>query len=119
MKLLTEPANYLEAILDCHTQGAVLVTVHSQEEQDTIHGLTGSKGAWIGLTDFLDEGTFSWVDQETKAIYRNWKDGAPEDKNSNQHCTWIMSDGKWNSQPCKEEKQYVCQKPLVKVIVGE
>merc|ERR1719481_129998 len=61
-KVVTGPANYLGAITGCIAEGATLATIESQAEQDGVYALTGSAGAWIGYADFLDEGTFSWVD---------------------------------------------------------
>ena len=43
------------------SQGAELATISSQAQQDAVFSLTGATGAWLGLTDFLNEGTFSWV----------------------------------------------------------
>eukprot|EP00091_Calanus_sinicus_P007701 TRINITY_DN188_c0_g1_i2.p1 TRINITY_DN188_c0_g1~~TRINITY_DN188_c0_g1_i2.p1 ORF type:complete len:169 (-),score=42.62 TRINITY_DN188_c0_g1_i2:311-817(-) len=61
VKVVAGPANYLDAITGCIAEGATLATIDSQAEQDAVYALTGTTGAWIGLTDFLDEGTFSWV----------------------------------------------------------
>merc|ERR1711915_770113 len=70
MKVVAGPSNYLDA-------------------------LTGSTGAWIGFADFLDEGTFSWVDG-TAASFTNWRNNQPNNGNNNQHCTWIRPDGFWD-----------------------
>ena len=104
------PANYLSAITDCQRRGGSLVTVQSQQEQDALYALTGSTGAWIGLTDFLDEGQFSWVDG-SPLDFTNFRAGQPNNANSNQHCTWIRPDGLWDDITCKKQEQYVCQKP--------
>ena len=56
VRVFPGPANYLAAITSCTQAGAVLATINSQAEQDAVFALTGSAGAWIGLTDFLDEG---------------------------------------------------------------
>ena len=104
------PANYLSAITDCQRRGGSLVTVQSQQEQDALYALTGSTGAWIGLTDFLDEGQFSWVDG-SPLTFTNFRAGQPNNANSNQHCTWIRPDGLWDDITCKKQEQYVCQKP--------
>ena len=56
VRVFPGPANYLAALTGCTQAGAVLATINSQAEQDAVFALTGSAGAWIGLTDFLDEG---------------------------------------------------------------
>merc|ERR1739844_195958 len=108
-KVVTGPVNYLDAITGCIAEGAKLATIESQIEQDAVYALTGSTGAWIGLTDFLDEGVFSWVDK-TFVSYNNWKNNQPNNGNNNQHCVWIRPDGEWDDITCKKTEAYVCQK---------
>merc|ERR1719367_433082 len=69
----------------------------------------GSTGGWIGFTDFLNEGTFAWVD-ESVVSYTNWRSGQPNNGNNNQHCTQIRPDGDWDDVICDKNQQYVCQK---------
>ena len=75
---------YLDAITGCIAEGATLATIESQAEQDAVYALTGSTGAWIGFADFLDEGTFSWVDG-TAASFTNWRNNQPNNGNNNQN----------------------------------
>ena len=109
MKVMTEPANYLTALTTCISMGANLASIESQAEQDAVFALTGSSGAWLGLTDFLDEGVFSWVDGADVG-YTNWREGQPNNVNNNQHCAWIRGDGGWDDVTCKRSEAYVCQK---------
>ena len=58
--------------------------------------LTDPDGAYIGLTDFLNEGTFAWVDGtavcekiDFQMGFTNWYFNAPNNGNDNQHCVWI------------------------------
>ena len=107
--MMAGPANYLTAILECEREGGALARVESQEEQEALYALTGSAGAWIGLTDFVDEGNFSWVDG-TSVTFTNFRTGQPNNGNSNQHCTWIRPDGMWDDVTCKRQESFVCQK---------
>jgi len=84
MKVVAGPSNYLDAITGCIAEGATLATIESQAEQDAVYALTGSTGAWIGFADFLDEGTFSWVDG-TAASFSNWRNNQPNNGNNNQN----------------------------------
>ena len=43
-----------------------------------------SKGVWIGLQDFLKEGTFSWADGTALGSYTNWRSSQPDNKGSSQ-----------------------------------
>jgi len=110
-KVVTSSANYLQAILGCVASGATLATVSSQTEQDAVFALTGATGAWIGLTDFLNEGTFSWVDGSA-VTYTNWRQQPlqPNNGNNNQHCTQVRPDGDWDDVICDKNQPYVCQK---------
>jgi len=109
LKLVTSSSNYLQAILGCVSMGSTLVSIQSQAEQDAVFALTGSTGGWIGFTDFLNEGTFAWVD-ESVVSYTNWRSGQPNNGNNNQHCTQIRPDGDWDDVICDKNQQYVCQK---------
>ena len=96
-----------------HLQTTVsLASVHSQEAQDVIHALTGSAGAWIGLTDFLDGE--KWLDGSA-VKFTSWRGGEPNNLLSNQHCVWVRPGGEWDDIACKEQKHYVCQKPIIRV----
>jgi len=108
VKVVAGPASYLDAITGCIAEGATLATIDSQAEQDAVYALTGTTGAWIGLTDFLDEGTFSWVDG-TAVSFTNWRNNQPNNGNNNQHCAWIRPDGEWDDVTCKKTQAYVCQ----------
>jgi len=112
-KVNTGPVNYLTALTSCIADGATLASVETEEEYNTVYSLTGSTGAWIGLTDFLDEGNFSWIDgavYDPTTSYTNWMNNQPNNANTNQHCVWIRPDGRWDDITCKKSEAYVCQK---------
>ena len=81
--MVSSSANYLQAILGCVTLGASLATVSTQAEQGAVFALTGAFGAWIGLTDFLNESIFSWVD-ESPLTFINWRVNQPNNGNKYQ-----------------------------------
>merc|ERR1712236_31545 len=110
-KVVAGPANYIAAITGCVAEGATLATIQSQAEQDGVYALTGDTGAWIGLADVLDEGTFSWVDGAAVS-YTNWRPNQPNNGGGNQHCAWIRPDGGWDDVVCGKTNAYVCQKAI-------
>ncbi|XP_052716898.1 C-type lectin domain family 4 member E-like [Crassostrea angulata] len=66
---------------DCASKGGTLVVVNNMEEQLFLMSALGSfsfhgQGVWIGLTDQLQEGKFSWVSGEP-ATFTYWAAGQP------------------------------------------
>merc|ERR1712215_277152 len=110
-KVVAGSANYIAAITGCVAEGATLATIQSQAEQDGVYALTGGTGAWIGLADVLEEGTFSWVDGAAVS-YTNWRPNQPNNGGGNQHCAWIRPDGGWDDVVCGKTNAYVCQKAI-------
>jgi len=107
------PVNYLTALTSCISIGAKLASLETEAEHNAVYALTVSTGAWLGLTDFLDEGIFSWVDGavfDSATSYNNWMNNQPNNANTNQHCVWIRPDGRWDDITCKKTEAYVCQK---------
>ena len=78
-------------------------------EQEIVYSMAGSTGAWLGLTDFLDEGVFSWVDG-TAVGFTNWVDGPPRHGGHSQHCVWMTGSGVWDDIACKESRYFICQR---------
>uniref|UniRef100_A0AAZ3RS14 C-type lectin domain-containing protein n=1 Tax=Oncorhynchus tshawytscha TaxID=74940 RepID=A0AAZ3RS14_ONCTS len=64
--LSTVTKTWKESREDCRERGADLVIVNSDMEQQFLLGL--NKGAWIGLTDSVTEGTWRWVDDTPLTI---------------------------------------------------
>ena len=120
---------WLDAVEGCKTEGAVLASVSSADEQTqmpvkqiTVDSLANamdlfqlqsmmtSNGAWIGLSDILQEGTFSWRDG-SELSYTNWKTSNPNNANDEQHCVWARGDdGTWDDIVCRRTEEYICQK---------
>ena len=72
--------------------------------------MMSSNGAWIGLSDILQEGTFSWRDG-SELSYTNWKTNNPNNANAEQHCVWARGDdGTWDDIVCRRTEEYICQK---------
>ena len=75
-----------------------------------LQSMMSSNGAWIGLSDILQEGTFSWRDG-SELTYTNWKTSNPNNANDEQHCVWARGDdGTWDDIVCRRTEEYICQK---------
>ena len=72
--------------------------------------MMSSDGAWIGLSDVLQEGTFAWRDG-SELTYTNWKTSNPNNAGGEQHCVWARNDGQgWDDIVCRRTEEYICQK---------
>ncbi len=57
-------------------EGAHLVTIDDQAEQDFVYSRFGDAARWIGLSDAETEGTYVWADG-TPFSYNHWASGYP------------------------------------------
>ncbi|KAM9398931.1 CD209 antigen-like protein C isoform 2-T2 [Salvelinus alpinus] len=114
--LSTETKTWEESREDCLERGADLVIINSDMEQFLI-GL--NKGAWIGLTDSVSEGTWRWVDS-TPLTISYWHSQQPDNgrddpKNGEEDCvelnteTWPPAKA-WNDQSCLDNRHWICEK---------
>ncbi|XP_042349929.1 C-type lectin domain family 4 member M-like isoform X2 [Plectropomus leopardus] len=98
----------------CFKEGADLVVIDNREEQEFINGvLKSDENAWIGLTDSLEEGTWTWVDG-TPVTTTYWQPGQPNSFNGNQDCGEIVQKsagvGQWNDDGCFSNQKWICEK---------
>ncbi|XP_040903323.1 C-type lectin domain family 4 member M-like isoform X2 [Toxotes jaculatrix] len=105
--------NWTVSRKDCIARGADLVIIDSRDEQVFVNGLLGvSQNAWIGLTDSLQEGTWTWVDG-TPLTMDFWQPRQPNNFSGNQDCGEIVqkpSVGEWNDDGCFAEQLWICEK---------
>ncbi|KAM9398932.1 C-type lectin domain family 17, member A-like isoform 3-T3 [Salvelinus alpinus] len=115
--LSTETKTWEESREDCLERGADLVIINSDMEQQFLIGL--NKGAWIGLTDSVSEGTWRWVDS-TPLTISYWHSQQPDNgrddpKNGEEDCvelnteTWPPAKA-WNDQSCLDNRHWICEK---------
>ena len=57
-----------------------LASVTSAEQEHVVQHLAPSESVWIGLNDFVEEGSYVWSDDEPfqPDLYENWQAGQPE-----------------------------------------
>ncbi|MEQ2281245.1 hypothetical protein AMECASPLE_028367, partial [Ameca splendens] len=98
---------------DCWRQGADLVIINSNEEEQFTRKF--AKKAWIGLTDRVREGSWKWVDG-TPLTRSYWCTGEPNHYlRRNEDCVEIRkfdSERSWNDAECTNENYWICEKKL-------
>uniref|UniRef100_A0A8C7MQW9 C-type lectin domain family 4 member M-like n=1 Tax=Oncorhynchus kisutch TaxID=8019 RepID=A0A8C7MQW9_ONCKI len=116
--LSTEMKTWEESRLDCLNRGANLVIINSKEEQEFLFGL--NKGAWIGLSDSVTEGTWKWVDGTPLTTPSYWYSQQPDNggdnpANGEEDCvelnteTWLPVKA-WKDQSCFNNRYWICEK---------
>ncbi|XP_077993989.1 macrophage mannose receptor 1-like [Glandiceps talaboti] len=80
----------------CNLNGADLVSIHSQDEQELIVSAVSISSHWSDGSP-LD--------------YTYWADGEPNDFNGEEQCAELrQGDGKWNDQNCGDKLAFICMK---------
>ncbi|KAM9737420.1 lactose-binding lectin l-2-like [Menidia menidia] len=103
-----------KAELYCLSEGANLVSIHSQEESNFVKSLIKNfdpnEGyTWIGLSDLHYDGKWMWSDG-SKAGYFIWSTGEPTNWQGMEHCvhTNYGPDRNWNDNRCYNQYPAVC-----------
>ncbi|KAJ7370303.1 hypothetical protein OS493_033098 [Desmophyllum pertusum] len=130
-KLFTVPETWSNAQAKCRSVGAQLVKIESAVENDfltrTFPKATGSLGVtyWIGLSDQVEEGKWTWTDESILGNYTNWGRDNPNDLSGNQNCGHMVigngfslgslyftgyNDGEWNDLRCDYPLAFICEK---------
>ena len=70
---------------------------------------------WIGGNDMYEEGTFSWISDNSTLDFVNWYPSEP-DNNNNQDCVSICGDEHWADRFCISVWPYICKVPAIQTI---
>ena len=92
--------SYPEMRATCQQAGGDLARIDNTQQDALAQFLAGKSRAFIGLTDRVKEGQFTWTDG-TSPIYSNWSPGEPNDYLGKEDCTVINWHGNsWNDVKC-------------------
>ncbi|XP_046901535.1 CD209 antigen-like protein E isoform X2 [Hypomesus transpacificus] len=119
-----EMKNWTDSRQDCLRRGADLVIINSHKEQEFLNNFT--KRVWIGLSDTVTEGNFTWVDGTPLTTPTYWFSPQPDNHlykgNVNEDCAEIYypshSDTKvgipktWNDNRCDFNNSWVCERGI-------
>uniref|UniRef100_W5MMB5 C-type lectin domain-containing protein n=1 Tax=Lepisosteus oculatus TaxID=7918 RepID=W5MMB5_LEPOC len=112
----TDLLNWTDSRAACRKQGADLLTIRTQEEQEFIWNRLDKRNYWIGLTDAAAEGIWLWVDG-THPNPSFWRKDQPDDYH-NEDCATIDSDPpaapheSWNDLTCTKKQLWICETSL-------
>ncbi|XP_030259767.1 lactose-binding lectin l-2-like isoform X1 [Sparus aurata] len=113
-KYVATDLTFADAELQCLSEGANLVSIHSPEEKDfvsfLIKNFDSAQGhTWIGLSDILKEGRWMWTDGSV-VDFVFWHAGQPDNAGGNEHCghIWAGTALRWNDHLCSQTFPSVC-----------
>ena len=86
-----------DAQAEAMSEGAYLVSINDDAEQEWLVNVFGTAPYWIGLADFEKEGEWKWMNGDP-VTYRNWAPAEPSDSDHGEGDYVFMGltpDGKW------------------------
>lgn len=102
--------DWVKASVYCMKMNALLVSIHSSEENALMQFLCNSEFCWTGLNDNDNEGVWEWLD-ETVLDYANFAPNQPDNANGDEHFVHIWADGMWNDNQWYEKFYALCKRP--------
>ncbi|XP_074990247.1 C-type lectin domain family 17, member A-like [Calonectris borealis] len=106
----TETMSWSDAKEICADQGAHLVVINSDQEQNFLRdNINNSSTYWLGVTDELEEGSWVWTngDRMSLSYWNTWKENKDKDQKD---CGIIGPDGIWNDDRCSHSNHWICEK---------
>ncbi|KAM9514275.1 C-type lectin domain family 17, member A-like isoform 1-T1 [Guaruba guarouba] len=106
----TKSMSWWDANKTCADQGAHLVFINSEMEQNFLKdNMNNSTTYWLGVTDQEEEGTWLWTNGERPSIsyWNTWKGNKDKDQKD---CGTIGPGGIWNAERCSHSSRWICEK---------
>lgn len=106
------PTTWSGAAYHCKLQGARLVEINSNSENQFIHGyfLKGDgRDHWINLHR-CGESLWCYLSMETPK-FTNWDKIQPDNRGGvYEGCAELWFTGKWHDTPCEEHQPFICER---------
>ena len=108
---------WADAELNCVSQDANLVSIHSAGENNFVRDLIknfdpANEWTWIGLSDFHKEGGWMWSDV-SEVSFTLWSEGQPDNSGGEEDCVHINYPTRWNDIRCHYTHHSVCKSRAV------
>uniref|UniRef100_A0A8C5EGX9 C-type lectin domain-containing protein n=1 Tax=Gouania willdenowi TaxID=441366 RepID=A0A8C5EGX9_GOUWI len=103
--LIKDSKKWKEARDYCREHHIDLAMIESQRENEQFLLEKHTPLVWIGMYRV----PWRWSDGST-SLFRNWRDGQPNNFNGEQHCGVIKMSHVWDDDNCDNAKPFFCQK---------
>ncbi|KAL4223584.1 CD209 antigen-like protein [Mactra antiquata] len=107
---------FKDAERTCASYGAYIVAIESSTENTFIGSMLtqlNSNRHWIGLTDEVIEGIWTWYHNGERATYTDWHPTQP-DRGADSNCANILSTAPyayhWLDDTCTSQFRVICEK---------
>ncbi|XP_071750071.1 macrophage mannose receptor 1-like [Lepeophtheirus salmonis] len=103
-----------DAINSCEPmapEGATLLIIRNQNQNNFINGYSKGKKIWIGLRHLDGNGTYGWPDGSLlkKEDFINWGEGEPSSPSNDKEACAENLDTQWNDCSCGNTIPFACQ----------
>ncbi|KAM9741156.1 uncharacterized protein ACNS7B_012358 [Menidia menidia] len=108
----TGKKNWTQSRESCISAGADLLVIENHREQEFVNKqLELKQNIWIGLSDSLEEGVWTWVDG-SPVTTEFWEPGQPNSFSGDQDCVEFLQnpqEGAWNDDGCFVKQAWICE----------
>nr|AAD09286.1 putative lectin [Hyphantria cunea] len=113
------PATWDEARLRCHLEGAVLASPTTDKMKSIMLKLFCKPEVFTGIAAIFSKGDYYTIDGiPLTEIHHEWAQCEPDNKNNDENCTALSSDGKLSDVRCDAPRPYICYREYSKVDVN-
>ncbi|XP_025098998.1 low affinity immunoglobulin epsilon Fc receptor-like isoform X3 [Pomacea canaliculata] len=110
---LNETISCLSAVAFCSKEGAELVEITSEKENNFVVKLLTTKdglSAWLGVNDIIQDGQWVYFSSQSPLSYNNFYPNRPKSKRlSSKGCALLLANGMWLEMFCRLTFNAICE----------